>query len=139
MEIKDQIRIAREAAGLSQIQLAEILGISRQSIIWWEEGTHRPKSARVRALEEALNVRLDLAERGSATPLDIEQKSLSVDPEVLRLAVAISRLPLAQQEAIRTLALMGEKIALRTSTTEKDTGSEMTKLGGTRKTGKATV
>ena len=111
MEIKDQIRIAREAKGLSQALLAERLGVSRQSIIWWEDGVHRPKTNRVKSLEEALEVRLDLAERGNATPLQKEKggPSLSVDPEILRLAVAIGRLPRAQRDAITTLAFIGEK------------------------------
>ena len=112
MELKDQIRIAREAVGLSQAQLATKLDVSRQSIIWWEEGTHRPKTTRLRQLEEALNVRLDLAERGDATPLENGHKSPSIDPEILRLAVAISRLPRSQRDAITTLAFIGEKGAL---------------------------
>ena len=123
MELKDQIRIAREAKGLSQSQLAERLGISRQSIVWWEDGVHRPKTNRVRSLEEALEVRLDLAERGNATPLPLrpEGPSLSVNPEMLRLAVAIGRLPRAQRDAIVTLAFIGQDKALKISDdTEQD-------------------
>lgn len=113
MELCDQIRIARGAAGLSQSELATVLKISKQTIIWWETGIHRPKTTRIRALEKALNVRLDLSERGNATPLDVStERSLAVDPEILRLAVAIGRLPLAQREAISTLAFMGEKAAI---------------------------
>lgn len=112
MELKDQIRIARGAAGMTQPDLASKLKVSKQTIIWWETGEHRPKTGRIRELETILNVRLDLSERGDATPLDSSKKSLSVDPECLRLAVAIGRLPLKQREAITTLALIGEKAAL---------------------------
>lgn len=114
MELKDQIRIAREAAGLTQTELAQKLGVSKQSIIWWEDGEHRPKILRVRRIEEALNVHLDLSERDGATFLDKDKKSLSVDPEILRLAVAIGRLPRRQRDAIETLAFMGESKMLGT-------------------------
>lgn len=112
MELKDQIRIARCAAGMDQKDLADKLGISRQAVLWWESGEHRPKVRRVHELEAALNVRLDLSENGNAAPLDSNKKSLSVDPECLRLAVAIGRLPMEQRKAITTLALIGEKAAL---------------------------
>ena len=118
MEMKDQIRIAREAAGLSQIELAAKLGLSRQSVVWWEEGSHRPKTGRIRPLEEALNVRFDLAERGSAQPLDGKKNSLSVDPEILRLAVAIGRLPRKQRDALTTLAFIGESKMLKLASTK---------------------
>ena len=108
MQLKDQIRIAREAAGLTQVALAKRLGISRQSIVWWEEGTHRPKSARVMQIENVLNIRLDIAERGNAMPLDKNNVALSADPDMLRLAVAIGRLPKAHREAIESLIYIGE-------------------------------
>ena len=117
MELKDQIRIARGALGVSQTELATKLGISKQTIVWWETGEHRPKTGRIRELENVLNVRLDLSERGSATPLSAEagKKSLSVDPESLRLAVAIGRLPEKQKNAITTLVFIGESHALGAS------------------------
>jgi transcriptional regulator with XRE-family HTH domain len=115
MEMKDQIRIAREAAGLSPQELADKLGVSRQTILWWECGEHRPKTGRIRELEECLNVRLDLAERGNATPLNKVKGSLSVDPDILRLAVAIGRLPARHREALATLAHIGESKMLGNS------------------------
>ena len=108
MQFKDQMRIAREAAGFSQVELAKRLDVSRQSIVWWEDGTHRPKSARIRQIEEVLNIRLDISERGNAMALDKNNVSLSADPEMLRLAVAIGRLPKAHREAIKTLIFIRE-------------------------------
>jgi len=115
MEIKDQIRIARIATGLSQKELAEKLGVSRQTIVWWEDGDHRPKTGRIREIEEALNVRLDLAERGNATPLHKQKASLSVDPEIMRIAIAIGRLPALHREALVTLINIGEDRVIGTN------------------------
>lgn len=128
MELMDQIRIAREAAGLSQTELGGRLGISKQSIIWWEKGEHRPKMERIRALEEVLHVRLDLSERGLAKPMDCNGRvpSLAADPEMHRLAVAIGMLPQDYREAIITLIKAGQERALggmmevRTSNTQSD-------------------
>ena len=113
MELKDQIRIAREAAGLSRPELADRLGVSKQSIVWWEEGEHRPKMARISQIEDALNVRFDLTERGNAKPVVGETVSLAVDPETMRMAVALGRLPKAHRDAIKTLILLGEEKALK--------------------------
>lgn len=120
MELKDQIRIAREAAGLSRPELATRLGVSKQSIVWWEDGEHRPKMARVSQIEDVLNVRFDLTERGNAKPAEGEKVSLSVDPEIMRVAVALGRLPKAQLEALKTLIFFGENQALQSSSKEID-------------------
>lgn len=135
MELKDQIRIAREAAGLTKEELAGKLNVSKQSITWWEDGEHRPKILRIRKIEEVLNVHLDLSERGSATALDSDKKSLSVDPEILRLAVAIGRLPRKQRDAIETLAFMGESKMLGTlSQSEENPSVTRVNNGKSKKT-----
>ena len=121
MELKDQIRIAREAAGLSQNEIAERLGVSKQSIIWWEKGEHRPKMIRVKQIEDALNVRFDLTERGNAKPPSTgERVSPLVDPENMRIAVALSRLPKAHRDAIKTLIQLGEEKVLKNSAKNPD-------------------
>lgn len=38
MELKDRITLARKQAGLSQEQLGEQLGVSRQAVSKWESG-----------------------------------------------------------------------------------------------------
>lgn len=113
MELKDQIRVARQAMGLDQWQFAEQLHISRQTVVWWEDGVHRPKMARVKEIEGVLKVRLDLSERGSFKPLlDGQKSSPAVDPEMLKLALDISMLPKAQREAIITLVQANKNFVL---------------------------
>lgn len=46
--IGDRIREARISAGLTQDRFAELLGTSRQIVIGWEKGRHKP-SRRYRA------------------------------------------------------------------------------------------
>lgn len=53
------IREWREAAGLSQFQLAVRAGVVVQSISNWEVGRKRPSPARLQRLAEALGVRVD--------------------------------------------------------------------------------
>jgi transcriptional regulator with XRE-family HTH domain len=119
MNLKDQIRIAREAKGYTIAGLAEKLGVSRTAIVWWEEGTHRPSTRRLPVLEKALEVRFDLSERGNAMPMTNDQPSISVQPEILSLAVAIGRLPKAHREAIEVLVRIGETKMRRVLSSEK--------------------
>lgn len=56
MELKDRIRRAREAAGLTQAQLGERVGRSAKTVRNWEAGTS-PKGS-IGALERVLGVNL---------------------------------------------------------------------------------
>lgn len=51
-----KIAKARGDAGLTQTELARILGIKQQSVSRWEAGTHRPPPAKSRQIEIALNL-----------------------------------------------------------------------------------
>lgn len=53
------IQIRRRACGLTQEQLAEALGVSRQTVAKWESGETSPDLAHGAALAEALEVSLD--------------------------------------------------------------------------------
>lgn len=47
-------RAIRLAAGVSQVELAEVLGVSRWSVLRWEAGTHEPVGDTKRLYAEAL-------------------------------------------------------------------------------------
>jgi transcriptional regulator with XRE-family HTH domain len=51
-----KLRALREAAGLSQKELAEVSGLSQNGISQWERGTREPSWGAVLALAEALGV-----------------------------------------------------------------------------------
>ena len=59
MDFKDSLQALRREKGLSQEQLAEMLGISRQAISKWETGDAMPDLPKLLKLSEALNVSLD--------------------------------------------------------------------------------
>ena len=49
-----QLRLARQARGLSQQQMADAVGVSRQAISLWESGEHDPSLRVAFALANAL-------------------------------------------------------------------------------------
>ena len=51
--MKDRIRKARLAAGLSQEKLGELVGSSRRHVMRWEKGTHRPTKRYIARIAEA--------------------------------------------------------------------------------------
>lgn len=56
MTLGEQIRSAREAKNLSQEALAEHLGVSRQAVSKWENGTSEPSTTNLCALAKLYNV-----------------------------------------------------------------------------------
>ena len=50
MELKDRIAAVRKAAGLTQEQLGELLGVTRQAVSKWESGQTTPDAATIAAL-----------------------------------------------------------------------------------------
>jgi DNA-binding transcriptional regulator YiaG len=47
-----QIRIIRDALGLTQQQLAEMIGAQRPTVARWETGVNRPQGANLKVLKE---------------------------------------------------------------------------------------
>lgn len=57
--LSEKIYTLRRKRGLSQEQLAEIIGVSRQAISKWEGGLSVPESEKLIAISEYFNVTLD--------------------------------------------------------------------------------
>ena len=69
MELKDRIRRAREAAGMTQAELAERVGRDQKTVRNWEAG-RVPRNA-IGAIERALGVNLsDRDDRSTSPRLD---------------------------------------------------------------------
>ena len=58
-EIGKRIRIAREARGLTQAQVATAMGVSRVTVTQWEIGKHVPKGHRWKVLADLLGLSAD--------------------------------------------------------------------------------
>lgn len=59
MELSEKLYSLRKKSGLSQEQLAEQLGVSRQAISKWESGQSVPESEKLIAISNFFNVSLD--------------------------------------------------------------------------------
>lgn len=59
MDIGGKIRHLRERSGLTQEQLAERLGVSRQVVTKWENGSGVPKIENLKALADHFHVTVD--------------------------------------------------------------------------------
>lgn len=57
--IGDRIKAAREAAGMSQSDLARAAGVQRQLVSRWENGTHNPGLYNSVILARVLNIPLE--------------------------------------------------------------------------------
>lgn len=57
--LSEKIYTLRRKSGLSQEQLAEIIGVSRQAISKWEGGLSVPESEKLIVISEYFNVTLD--------------------------------------------------------------------------------
>lgn len=55
--IGDNIRRAREMAGLTQVELADMAGVSIGSIQGYEQGRYIPKGVNLRKIASALGIR----------------------------------------------------------------------------------
>jgi len=68
MIIEERIRELRKSKGLSQEQLAEMLGVSRQAVSKWESGQSLPEVEKLIAMGELFGVTIDYILKGDALP-----------------------------------------------------------------------
>lgn len=54
--ISAKIKEYREKAGLTQLQLAEVIGYDRSTVARWENGSLEPYASVVKAIAEALKI-----------------------------------------------------------------------------------
>lgn len=60
MELSKKIKALRKKQGLSQLELAEKIFVSRQAISGWESGTSRPSTESLQRLSKLYNVPLEM-------------------------------------------------------------------------------
>ena len=59
MEFSEKLTLLRKKEGLSQEQLADRLGVTRQSVSKWESGTAVPELVKMISLSEMFGVSVD--------------------------------------------------------------------------------
>ena len=59
MELSQKLKELRKKQGLTQLELAESLFVSRQAISGWEAGTSRPSTENLQSLSRLFNIPLE--------------------------------------------------------------------------------
>lgn len=84
MDLSNKIYEMRKAQGLSQEQLAEKLGVSRQSVSKWESGEAIPELERLIAISKIFNVTTDyLLKESDVDELTIRTEMLERQQQTL--------------------------------------------------------
>jgi transcriptional regulator with XRE-family HTH domain len=86
----------RQAAGLTQEELAELIGESQSNIAFWEQSDKPPRSDILPKMAEALGVRVEALLNGNSRP---ERKG-GPTGKVHKVFEEVSQLPRRQQEKI---------------------------------------
>lgn len=73
MKLEEKLASLRKAKGLSQLNLAEKVGVSRQAISRWEAGVAKPTTENLKSLGELFNVSLDYLLNDDASELVNEE------------------------------------------------------------------
>lgn len=60
MPLGEKLAVLRKQQGISQDQLAEVMGVSRQAVSRWEVGAVTPSMEKLRRLGEFYNIPMDL-------------------------------------------------------------------------------
>ena len=113
--MKFRIREARERAGYSQKELAEIIGVAQNTFHGYESGKHDPKSELLSKIATACNVTVDfLLGRDTEHPSVIQvdfghgemgaKKAPPLSGEAMRLAKDYDSLDRWGRQALRELA-----------------------------------
>ncbi len=116
---------ARQEAGLTQQQLAEMLGVDQRVITYWERKEVALRADQLRALTDALGVTADFL-LGRHSP---KRRGSGPTGKAKRLFEAVSRLPRHQQEKV--FAILEPYIAQHTSQLRVVSGSAA--AGGSRR------
>lgn len=78
--LSEKIYTLRRKSGLSQEQLAEKIGVSRQAISKWEGGLSTPELDKLKALSECFHVTLDELTGGQAARADSSKQEPAGTP-----------------------------------------------------------
>lgn len=84
MELQDKLRHFRNGSGISQLDAAEKLEVSRQTIHRWEAGTSVPTTENLMRLSRLYGVPLDVWTQEDWEPPDLSappEAELEVEPE----------------------------------------------------------
>lgn len=86
MNMADRIQYLRKAKGISQEELAEKVGVSRQAVSKWESEQSMPDLEKVIAMSDFFEVTTDYLLKGIEPAKDQEQKNKALASKILYIA-----------------------------------------------------
>jgi transcriptional regulator with XRE-family HTH domain len=110
MTISEKLKQARAESGLSQEDVAEKLGVSRQTMSNWENARSYPDIVSVIALSDIYNVALDSLMKGDAEMQKHLQESTNVTKSNKQVAASIIALILALLSTVGSIVVLGGEI-----------------------------
>lgn len=128
--LSEKIYTLRRKSGLSQEQLAEKIGVSRQAISKWEGGLSTPELDKLKALSECFHVTIDELtgdQEPNAAIDNTKQERLSTSDKATESKIGIS---LCLIGAV-CLILFGILMMIQPSAVEQMNESSMITLNGT--------
>ena len=111
MTVGERIQQLREAAGLSQEQLAEQIDVSRQSVSKWELNDAAPEISKIIALSELFGISTDELLKGAESAHAAPKRQESIDT-IARLNAAEKRIRTGFITAVNGLSLKSRPISL---------------------------
>lgn len=78
MSFADNLHSVRKEKQLSQEELAERIGVSRQAVSKWEQGGGYPETEKLFVLSRKLNVSLDFLMSGETKTAEITNRRLLI-------------------------------------------------------------
>ena len=84
MNLEERLTALRKKKGLSQLELAEALGVSRQAVSRWEVGASAPGTENLLALSRLYGVPLDELVGGPARAAEPEAEPNAREAELVR-------------------------------------------------------
>lgn len=100
--LSDRIKLLREKAGFTQVELAERIGVSKSQYIRYETSDVQPPADKLNKLSESLDTTVDFLINGSKNE---KAKSTLKNSELLHLFSEMDNLPEQEQSVmIRVIA-----------------------------------
>lgn len=90
MNIEERIQELRKVKGLSQEQLADVLGVSRQAVSKWESGQSLPEIEKLITMSELFGVTVDYILKGESSPARTdENRAAQVGAQIVSAVAAM--------------------------------------------------
>lgn len=114
MSFADQLKLARISMGLTQQEVADLMGITNSTYCGYETGKRQPDVAKIKHLAKILNTSgdflLETGHENAPSPSEDDEEALSVD-EVISAFVSAGLVPEGKDLSDEDLRFLESMIA----------------------------